>query len=80
METDCTSAAAAAESESVVAQASKRTRSYLREAAKFAVQNGLPPCIAAAWSSRALDVGVSRGVCCADFWKMQKKREWSVEL
>ncbi|KIH60700.1 hypothetical protein ANCDUO_09039 [Ancylostoma duodenale] len=41
------------ELENALAKVSKRTSSYLRAAAKFAVQNNLPLCLASAWSSRA---------------------------
>ncbi|EYC15290.1 hypothetical protein Y032_0037g3438 [Ancylostoma ceylanicum] len=45
-----------AELENAVAKVSKKTSSYLRAAAKFAVQNNLPLCLASAWSSRAKNI------------------------
>ncbi|XGW28363.1 hypothetical protein V3C99_008270 [Haemonchus contortus] len=46
----------------------KKTSSYLRSAAKFAIENHLPLCLASAWSSKAGSCdpppGSSNRICC----------------
>ncbi|RCN38282.1 hypothetical protein ANCCAN_15799 [Ancylostoma caninum] len=49
------------ELENALAKVSKRTNSYLKAAAKFAVQNNLPLCLASAWSSRAKNDNIVAG-------------------
>ncbi|WKY07671.1 hypothetical protein Q1695_007269 [Nippostrongylus brasiliensis] len=63
METDWS---AATDEECTIA--ARKTNSYLRNAAKFAVQNGLPLCIASTWSNRAMSNDapgrLSNRICC----------------
>lgn len=61
------------ESEHKITEASVKTCSYLLSTAEFALNNGLPICLASAWSSRAKSVGVVIGY---SFTLLMKSETW----